>query len=244
MDARKGQQSPTKLKAAKNKMEKLPAEESHMAAFASRGGLDSSNFYENLDRATREIRRHASTQGESWYGLDQPSDFPFSEGLGGSTADRLPIRAVRDIQIPGEGRFHSSSQIPDFEASMPAQVMEVNPAQGLERGGRVQPDMNASRQSIAGLLLNGARRPGSAIMLPDGPRIGFANVPSNVVSASASMAPPPQPSAVPQPIHQHHPSDEGDNFLARINDVLGPLPSDEHDPMANYLGRTRHPRDR
>eukprot|EP00977_Amphora_coffeiformis_P027380 scaffold34607_cov177-Amphora_coffeaeformis.AAC.8 len=241
IDAKKGQGGTSKLKAAKKKEGKLPAEPSHMASFASSGRLDSSNFYDNLDRATREIRRHASAQGESWYGLDQPSYLPIAEALGGNAPERLPIRPIRDLQIHSEGHSYPSAEIPNAQVGRLTQSMH-NPVPRLERGGAwVHLGMNPSRQSIGGLLLHGARRPGSSIMLPDGPRVGLAHNQSNSIGATESSAPP-QPLPVPRPIHQQHSSDEGDNFLARINDVLGPLPSDEHDPVARYLDRP-HPRD-
>lgn len=236
MDARKGQGS-GKLKTTKDKAKKLPMEPSRVAAFASRGGVDSGNFYENLDRATREIRRHASDPGATWYGLDQPRTFPDEEAMG-STSERLPIRAVRDIQIPGQHHFHRMTEVPEAQTARTTRVMDGNIVPGLGTRARAQPDIQG--QSVAGLLLHGARRP-DAIMLPEGPRIGFANAPQNAARASSA---PPQPPAVPRPIHQQHSSDEGDNFLARINDVLGPLPADEHDPMGSYLGQGRVSKDK
>jgi len=245
IDAKKGQGGISKLKAAKKKEGMLPAESSHMASFASSGRLHSSNFYDNLDRATREIRRHASAQGESWYGLDRPNDLPIEAALRGNTTERLPIRAVRDIQIQGdEGHYHPSSEIQNIR-SQPQRLPQFmdNPVPRVPRGDWGRTDVNIPRQTIGGLVLHGARRPGGSILLPEGPRIGFANTTQSNSLGPAANNVPPQPQPVPRPIHQQHSSDEGDNFLARINDVLGPLPSDEHDPVARYLDRRPRPGD-
>lgn len=266
MDSRKGQgKAKAKLKSVMDKPDsRLSLGLGSMPSFPSSGSmLGSSNFYENLDRATREIRRHASQQRHSWTGGDRSYDTSglLGGGMGNIAGERLPIPAVRDIQIPGEQQHPVRSEhvarapVGQFQ-SMQGRMMGV----GLDRSIHTN---SLSEPSIAGLHLHhaghgrgammmpegprieNAGHGRGAIMMPEGPRIGFGNLPRDAPpNISNRGVLPPAPAMPPQPpqqmIHRQHSSEDENHFLDMINDVLGP--SEEDDQMGGYLDPRVHPR--
>lgn len=240
MDARKSQgKAKGKLKSARDKQDSLSLGLGPMPSFSPRGGLlGTSNFYDNLDRATREIRRQASEQHTSWSGVGLPYDPTEFVAMGPAAGERLPIPAMRDIQIPGEHQQTTS------EADVHAQPEFFHGEQGssgIAHDHRVHA-ASLSDPSIRGLQFHNAGHSGGRIVMPEPPRIGFASSlqpysPPNISNREMHPAPSIAASMAAQPmVLQQHSSEDSDQFLDRINDVLGPLPSGEDDPMKNYLG--------
>ena len=187
--------------------------------------IGSTNFYENLDRATREIRRHASQQNYVPYAMDSSNMRGLR--LGSLTEDRLPIRTVRDIQIPGQQPQLSGSGI-GMTGHAPRAVPSL-PHPGLgQYAGSLSHTNLISEPRLGGLSSSLSQRPrmGGSIMMPEGPRLGFADfqslsVPTQFSNRTVARRPP----VAPQPL-DIQPSDDSDNFLDRINDVLGPMPDE------------------
>ena len=252
MDAKKTQ-GKAKINSAKDKPDdrRLSLGVASMPSFSSHGSLigSSANFYDNLDRATREIRRHASQQNTAWPGAE-PSYHEHADlgRMGHAAGERVPVPAVHDEPMPGV--YHRLLQQQPLSVPQHAHIgsmqQGMHGSPGVEHDGRIHTN-SLSEPCIGGQILHGVGCSG-AIMMPEGPRVGFANVmqpnqPSSMGNRGllqlppSPMMPPPQ-----QMIQQQYSSDEGDHFLERINDVLGPLPSDADDPMGTYLGRRDHPR--
>ena len=265
MDSRKAQgKAKAKLKSVNDKPgNRLSLGLGTMPSFSSHGShLTSSNFYENLDRATREIRRHAGEPNSSWTRADHSYDPSELGTMRHSVGERLPIPAVRDIQIPGELQQQRSDPV----ARAPG--VSFHAMQGIEgvRHDRTLHTNSLSEPNIGGLLrqraghgsgammmpqgprIENAGLGRGAIMMPDGPRIGFGGISQSDATPNVSnrAMPPPAPVMPPAPpqhlINQQHSSEDESLFLDRINDVLGPIPSDEDDPVGSYLDRRGRPR--
>ena len=226
MDARKAQRASKAKKVEESKQDAFPMDPSLRSSLSS-ANLGSGNFYENLDRATREIRRQASQQNYFPLGLDTTMRGP---GLAGFAEERLPIRTVRDIQIPGEHQ-----QLMRSVSGHPTRIVlpgfMSNPSIGQYHGTQLHTNL-VSEPRIGGLpyALPPRRDTRATMMIPEGPRLGFASfqaprAPRSPRQSTVSQQQP-QPAA-PQPIDLQN-SDDSDNFLDRINDVLGPMP-DERD---------------
>jgi hypothetical protein len=148
-------------------------------------------------------------------------------------AGRLPL--LRDIQMPGiaqQARAMNSFVSNQLVQAATHDVMESHHASVPQQAVPPQHSLSTSMQDRFG--------GGQPLSSPsEGQRLGFASLrrpvrseetPPQGLLAAPLQSPPQQPS----------PPDEGDNmFLARINEVLGPLPSDEGDPVAKYMGPGR-----
>jgi hypothetical protein len=251
MDSRKthqgisgGSSNPSKVlkPAPRDKGEEKEPPERGLLRSLSRGSIGSGNFYDNLDRAAREIRRHTGQHNDSWFGVDPAYNPPTPRGhramLHGTgerlhSAERLPL--LRDIQMPGiaeQARAMGSFVSNELVRATTHDVMESRHASVPQQPVPQQHSFSTSLQDRFG-----GGPPLSSP--PEGQRLGFASmrrpVRSEETPPQGSLAAPLQP-----PPQQPSPPDEGDNmFLARINEVLGPLPSDEGDPVANYLDPRR-----
>jgi hypothetical protein len=227
MDARKAQRASKDKKLDESKESKLSMDTGLRSSLSS-ATLGSANFYENLDKATREIRRHASQQNSALYAMDSSMR---GSGLGSYTEERLPIRTVRDIPIPGQRQ-----QISGISARIPGQApislpTLSNPIVEQYTGSRPHTNL-VSEPRISGVPSVFPQQPylRGAIMMPEGPRLGFAgfqtqSVPTQSTNRAAARRPPEAPQSL-----DIQPSDDSDNFLERINDVLGPMPDESDQP--------------